>query len=318
MDLFNERDGLGRGAAPAPPPVDAAVAIGLQPLRTARRRWPALLGLLLTLLMAGSLARELLGDGLAGLTRAVPASPVFYLFFAGLYLSQPLADFLIFRHLWGIPASGLAATIGKRVANDTLVSYSGEAYFYSWARANVPMAAAPFGAVKDVSILSAIAGNAATLVLMAASLPLARALLPLATLQAVGWSALLIVGTSLPFLLFSRRVFSLPGAELWWVFRAHLVRIAAGSVLIGLAWAAAMPGEPVAMWLLLAAGRLLVSRLPLLPNKDLLFATLAVAAIGPGERLADLIAFTGALFLLAHGAMLMGFGAHALWRRLRA
>lgn len=303
-------------ATPAAPPADAAVAIGLEPFRG--RRWPAALGAIVTALMVAGLARELLNDGLAGLARSAPASPLFYLFFAGLYLSLPVADFLIFRHLWGIPWTGLAATVKKRVANEVILSYSGEAYFYSWARANARMVAAPFGAVKDVSILSAMAGNAATLLLMAASVPLAGALLPPGMLGAAGWSALLVAGTSAPFFLFRRRVFSLNGHELRWIFQAHFLRIAAGALLIGLAWSAAMPDMGIGIWLLLAAGRLLVSRLPLVPNKDLLFANLAVAVIGPGERLSELIAFTGALFLLAHAAFLMLFGVAALARRGRA
>lgn len=281
----------------------------------AARRWPALLGAGMSVLMVAGVARELLGDGLAGLTRSVPTSPLFYLFFAGLYLSLPVADFLIFRHLWDIPPSGLAATLKKRVANDVLLSYSGEAYFYGWARRRAGTVAAPFGAVKDVSILSAMAGNAATLALTAAAVALGRASSLPGLSGAVGWSAGLVIAMSLPFLLFRRRVFSLPGRELRWIFRAHLLRIVAGSALIGLAWAAAMPDVPVATWLLLAAGRLLVSRLPLVPNKDLLFANLAVAAIGPGHALSDLVAFTGALFLLTHAALMLGFGAHHVLAR---
>ncbi len=61
----------------------------------------------------------------------------------------------------------------------------------------------------------------------------------------------------------------------------------------------ANPGV-VGMWLFLAAGRLLVSRLPLVPNKDLLFANFAIILIGQGEALSELVAFTAALTLFAH------------------
>lgn len=301
-------------AAPIGPPVDAAVAIGLEPLRAAGRRWPALLGAVLTVLMVLGLGRELFGQGLAGLTRSVPAGPLFYLWFALFYLSLPVGDYLIFRHLWGIPPSGLAATLKKRIANEVIFSYSGEAYFYSWARANARMVAAPFGAVKDVSILSAMAGNAATLALMAVSIPLGHALLPDGMTETIAWSAAIVVAMSLPFLVFSRRVFTLDRPTLWWIFRAHCLRLLAGSVLIALAWHAAMPAVPAAMWLFLAAGRLLVSRLPLLPNKDLLFANLAILVIGPGEALSELVAFTAALTLLVHLTLIVGSSVHLLAR----
>ena len=48
---------------------------GLEPLKTFRSRWPAIIGAVLTLAMIAGLARELFGHGLAGLTRSVPADP---------------------------------------------------------------------------------------------------------------------------------------------------------------------------------------------------------------------------------------------------
>ena len=156
--------------APDTTPPDATLA-GLEPLRAVRSRWPAIIGAVLTVLMIAGLARELFGDGLAGLTRSVPQDPRFYLCFALLYMSPPTGDFLIFRRLWGIPIAGLAALIKKRIANEVVFGYSGEAYFYAWARARTTLVAAPFGAVKDVSILSAIAGNAITLLMIAVALP---------------------------------------------------------------------------------------------------------------------------------------------------
>jgi hypothetical protein len=282
-----------------------------------RRRWPALLGGVLTLLMIAGLARELFGHGLTGLSRSVPGNPLFYVAFAALYMSLPTGDYLIFRRLWGIPISGLAALVKKRIANEVVLSYSGEAYFYAWARANARVEA-PFGAVKDVSVLSAVAGNALTLIMMAISLPLGHALLPAGMPGTLALSAGVLVLTTAPFLLFGRKVFSLDRRTLWWVFGMHFARLVAGSVLIALAWASAMPDVPVAMWLFLAAGRLLVSRLPLVPNKDLLFANFAIAVIGQDQALSDLVALTAALFLVTHVVLIAAFGTAALAKKVRA
>ena len=79
-----------------------------------------------------------------------------------------------------------------------------------------------------------------------------------------------------------------------------------------------LPGVPVGMWLFLAAGRLLVSRLPLVPNKDLLFANAAILLIGQDQALSELIAFTAALTLVVHVALIILFGIHAALTRLRA
>ncbi|RZL58257.1 MAG: hypothetical protein EOP65_06085 [Sphingomonas sp.] len=295
-----------------PPSPDIA---GLQPLKTIKSRWPAIIGALVTLAMLAGLAHELLSSGLAGLDRATPRNPLFYIAFAALYFVPPLADYWIFRRLWHIPLGGLVALIKKRIANDVVMGYSGEAYFYAWARARAQLVAAPFGAVKDVSILSAIAGNAVTLAMIAVALPVGRELIPPEMMRYVYGSLAVIFGTSLPFLIFSRKVFSLPRRELWAIFGIHCLRLILGGFFLALAWALAMPSVAIGTWLFLSAGRMLFSRLPLLPNKDLLFANFAILMIGEDQALSELIAFTAAAVLLIHALLIVAFGIHHLLTR---
>ncbi|HEX8419699.1 MAG TPA: hypothetical protein VF638_06770 [Sphingomonas sp.] len=285
---------------------------GLEPLKTIRSRWPAIIGAVVTIAMLVGLGRELFGSGLAGLGRTVPRNPLFYFAFAALYITPPLVDYVIFRRLWNIPLSGFVALIKKRIANDVVMGYSGEAYFYAWARARAHLVAAPFGAVKDVSILSAIAGNMITLAMIAIALPVVRGLIPGEMMRYVYGSLLVIVATSLPFFVFSKRVFSLTRETLWWVFSMQCLRIVAGAALLALAWHFALPGVSIGLWLFLTAGRLLFSRLPLLPNKDLLFANFAILFIGHDHALSELIAFTAAAVLLVHAAFIVVFGLHGL------
>lgn len=283
----------------APDPV--VELAGLEPVETIKRRWPMILGGLVTIAMIVSLGHELLSAGLAGLNRTVPSSPWFYVSFALLYVTFPLGDLLIFRYLWRIPwLGGFIALNKKRIANDVVLGYSGEAYFYAWARARAHMVAAPFGAVKDVSILSGIAGNGATILLCLIALPLGYQLIPLPILKTVMWSACITLFISVAIVAFSKRVFSLPRRQLWVIFDIHAARIAITSVLLALCWHFAMPGVSVGMWLFLSAGRLLVSRLPFLPNKDLLFANFAILIVGQDKALSEMIAFTAALTLLVH------------------
>lgn len=290
---------------------------GLEPVEKIKRRWPMILGGGLTLLMILSLGRELFGSGLAGLTRNLPGNPLFYLTFLVYYLGPPTFDYVIFRRLWRIPLDGMAALHKKRISNEVLLGYSGEAYFYAWARQRTRMVAAPFGAVKDVMILSAIAGNAVTLAVMAITLPLCIELLTPTYQNYAYGSVAIIIAMSLPFLIFSKRVFSLPARMLGWVFGIHCVRIVAGSILIALAWHFAMPAVPIGVWLLMAAGRLLVWRLPLVPNKELAFSFIAGIVIGEGQALSELMALIAGLTLLCHIALIGGFSIQALLAKIR-
>ena len=287
-----------------PPPA----LVGLEPLSSVRSRWPTLIAAGLTLAMVAGLARQLLHHGWDGLARSAPHSALFYLCFAAFYMTLPTGDWLIFRRLWGIPPSGLVALIKKRIANDVLINYTGEAFFYAWARARATMVTAPFGAIKDVSILSAIAGNALTLAMLVLALPLGRDLLTADQFRDGLWSTAALIAISLPFLLFSRRVFSLPRPELWVVFGIQLGRVILSSFFTALAWHFALPGVSVGMWLFLAAGRLLVSRLPFLPNKELLFFTFASVLIGQHEALVQLLAFFAGLTLATNAGLIVVFG----------
>lgn len=302
-------------------PLDAALAntpdlAGLEPIERIKRRWPVVLGALLSVVMAVALGRELLHSGLAGLQQTIPTNPLFYLAFALFYLAPPTFDYLIFRRLWGIPLDGMVALHKKRIANEVVVGYSGEAYFYAWARQRTQMVAAPFGAVKDVTIQSAIAGNTFTLIMILAVIPF-RSMLPpdMGSWSAIAGSAALMVAMSLPFFLFSKRVFSLARASLWWVFWMHMARLAVGTITVALAWHFALPEVAMGTWLFLAAGRMLVTRLPLLPNKELVFASFAVFLIGSGDSLSELMALIAALTLVAHIVLIAGFSIHSLIRR---
>lgn len=289
----------------------------LEPAETIRRRWPTIVGGLISAAMVVMLGRELLGSGLEGLSRTTPDSPWFYLAFFCLYMAAPTGDFIIFRRLWRIPLSGFVALHKKRIANDVVLGYSGEAYFYAWARARANIVAAPFGAVKDVSLLSAIAGNTVTILLCAIALPIGYQLMSPNVLHAVAGSAAITLVISLLMLIFSRRIFSLPRQQLRWIFWIHTGRFAASSLFVALAWHFAMPDVALGVWLFLAAARLLVSRLPLVPNKDLLFASFAILVIGQDEALSAMIAFVAALTLGVHLLLVLVFSGAAGWKGLR-
>lgn len=303
---------------PASPAVDAEPPeiAALEPVRRPVPRWPALLGAAVTLAMVAGLGYELLDDGLVGLSRATPDSPWFYVFLLVSYFALPVSDFIIFRRLWRLPLRGFVPLNIKRIANDILIGVSGDAYFYAWARDRLRMVTAPFGAVKDVTLVSGIVGNLTTIALAAIALPLGAQLMRPDLARAMAWSLTIPIAMSLLILIFSRRVFSLPLRDLWFIFRVDCVRIAVATVAIGLAWSVAIPNVPTAVWLFLVGARQLVLRLPFLPNKDLLFANFAILVIGQDRILSDLVAFSAASTLLLHLALTLAFGIGYATRRM--
>jgi len=236
----------------------------------------------------------------------VPRAPLFWLVFAVYYFATPAIDFLIFRRLWRLPLAGFGALTRKFVGNEILMGYIGELHFYSWARSRLQMVAAPFAAVKDVAILSAVAGNVVTLGVFAAAYPFLGALhLGLAP-HTVMFAITTTLGTSLILLLLRGRLLSLAPRDLLFVGLAQFGRVILTTLLPAVLWHLILPQVALGWWLLLAALRLLLSRLPLLPNKELVFAGVAVVLVGRDVAIGDLMTMMASLVLATH--LLLGSG----------
>ena len=222
------------------------------------------------------------------------------------YFALPAGEWLIYRRLWRLPAAGIAPLLRKRISNDILFGYSGELYFYLWARRRPELTQAPFGAVKDVNVTSALSAAAVTLALLAAGVPWLAALDLGRFGRPLMGSALLLAAVSLAVVALGRRVFTLPRADLLAITMIHIARLSTTTLLLALVWHLALPAVALSTWLLLATGRLLIGRLPLIPNTDLVFAALAGVLVGPHNVIGDLLAATTLLILCLHVAVLGG------------
>lgn len=310
------------GAAPAgmgPQPLGTPpLAVDVLPaLPRAERGWTWWLGTVITLAVLAAALMQLAQVDLGRVAAMVPSSPAFWLVYALSYFAGPLGDFAIFRRLWRIPADGFLALLRKLIGNELITGYVGDLYFYTWARQRTAMVAAPFGAVKDVAILSAMAANIVTLVLMLLAYPLLDQLKLGIDPDAVVASVALMLVISSGVLLFRKKLFSLPAVDLGYVTVIQLLRVVGALVLTGWCWHLALPAEGVQMWVLLSAMRMLLSRLPFLPNKDVVFAGLAVFVIGHDAQVGALMTMMASLLLVTHlglGLLLVG-GEAAGWRR---
>lgn len=297
---------------------DLQALIDPKPLMGLGRDWTRWVGPLFSVLILGVAAFQLRGVNVEDLLALVPKSLLFWLTFVVYYSTTPVAEWIIFRRLWELPVGGLVALFRKLVSNNLLLGYSGEVYFYAWARARAKMVAAPFGAVKDVAVLSALTGNVVTLVMVLAAAPVFLSLhLPVSN-RTMGISIAVMLGSSFAMMLFRRRLFSLPPRELWFVTAVHLVRIFVGIGLSALLWHLILPTVELGWWLLLATLSQLVSRLPLVPNKDVVFASIAFLLVGHDGEIATAVALVASLNLAANLLVGATLGLQGLVRQERA
>jgi hypothetical protein len=251
-------------------------------------RWTGpILSIAIILVVAHSLGRA----DLVALRQMLPGSAAFWLGMAMLLAIQPVSDYVIFRGLWPLPlGGGLTQLFRKSASNELLFGYSGELQFYLWARRNAAIPGSPFGAVRDVAVLSALTGNIVTLALLLAAIALPGPLEFGAMNTPILWSGVVLVASSMVVMFFRHRLFAVTRAQFWRIAAIHTFRSVAVTLMFGLMWAMVMPGTSLGWWLLLSAARQFVTRLPFLPNKDLVFAGLAAGMLHDVPHVGDTVA----------------------------
>lgn len=260
--------------------------------------WLRWTGPILSIAIIFVVARFLGRADLASFGQLLPKSVAFWIGMALLLAIQPIADYVIFRGLWPLPlGGGLVALFRKSASNELLFGYSGELQFYLWARRNASIPGSPFGAVRDVAVLSALAGNMVTLALLLAAIAVPGPLEFGAMNAHVLWSGVFLVASSMVVMLFRHRLFAVSRGQFWRIAAIHTARSIAVTLMFGLLWAMVMPGVSLGWWLLLSAARQFVTRLPFLPNKDLVFAGLAAGMFHDVPNIAGTVAVVaGVLF----------------------
>ncbi|HUE66153.1 MAG TPA: hypothetical protein VMO78_17410 [Rhizomicrobium sp.] len=216
---------------------------------------------------------------------ARPASAVFYLLLVVQFLIQPFGDYFVYRNLWGAGNTPpMTVILRKRVMNTFMLDYSGEVFFFLWARENLTFKPGMLvHGIKDSNVLSAGAGLAMVYLMTLVLLATGGLYVP-AGISAHGW--LYVLAGSLPLILCSvlvigrRKLTALTTGQISGTFLIHFTR---SLLVLGVEFwlwqfSGALPSAVASLQFV--ALRLVVTRLPLVPNKDLIFVGAGIAAAG--------------------------------------
>ncbi len=247
---------------------------------------------------------------------ARPANPGFYLLLAAQFFLQPLGDYLVYRNLWRENRPPLAVILRKRLMNTFMLDYSGEAFFFLWAKRHLNL---PRGllvhAIKDSNILSGGAGLTMVYLLLLLLLATGGLRVP-AAMGAHAWIYVL-AGTvplvlSAVLILGHRKLTALGRRQIAATFGIHFCRAALVlAVEFGL-WelSGALPTAIASLQFVTL--RLVVTRLPLVPNKDLIFVGAGIATAHLAKMTVTPVA-TVLVILAAADLMLAGTVAAITW-----
>lgn len=260
--------------------------------------------------------------GWGAVLASLPTTPWFYLLFLVMFLTLPLTETVIFRLLLDrrIGLADIGVFIRKRVLNSAFVGYSGDFYLFVWAKRHLGLSTRKAGhAVKDNAILSGLASTTVTALLVAAFWLTGQAGLVAGWLDTGAGKSLAVVfcaAVLLPVLLrFRGRIFAATGRVASAVLGIHMGRGLFLLLVQSAQWWVVLPNQSWTTWLIFLTAQMVISRLPFIPNRDLLFlsAGLEMSNVidGPRAAMAGVLLAGGAL---TQGANLLFFVATSFGR----
>lgn len=244
----------------------------------------------------------------------LPTSPFFYILFVPRLLAIPIAEVVIYQRLWVRPLLRYWRVFLKKLAyNFGFFEYTGELYFASWVPRNLGISAGcVLSVLKDVNIISAVLANLVTASLFGILVATGQINRLLDETPGVApyfiIAGVSIFGVSLAGVLFRKLILGLTVRDAVFVGSVHLVRIVALILLPALQWWIAIPSASIMVWLVFITTNLMLTRVPLLPSRELVFAAVSLQLLGlvdaPEATVAATFASTSALMQLGYVAFL--------------
>jgi hypothetical protein len=212
----------------------------------------------------------------------LPTQISFYLLFLLLYFSIPVTELFLYRLFWKYDlVKSFPAFIKKRIFNTDVLGYSGEVYFFNWARENINHKEIQLAeTIRDNNIVSSLASTTITITLLVIFIHNGHT----AIMNYIGrldnryfLLAIMMVIILVPLVLrFRKYIFSMPIKTALVVYTIQIFRMSLGQVFQIAQWAVVLPSVPLTTWITYAAIAILLARIPFPSNKKLIFMGVGV------------------------------------------
>jgi len=238
-----------------------------------------LFSILLTAIIIAYLVYKLTLIGWGKVLESLPHSPWFYLILLAMFFTLPVFEVLIYRVAWKTHVNLwhlFLALMNKRVLDKDVLGYSGDMYLYLWARKHIKQPKKKILLlIKDNVILSSAASTLVAVFLLVVFFILGRIKIPdkwihpdITHILVIIFCLILASGLVVKY---RKRLISLKRKEVLQIFFLHIARLMVVQGLQVIQWIIVMPEIPFANWLTLLAVQIIITRIPLLPSRDLIF-----------------------------------------------
>lgn len=218
--------------------------------------------------------------------QSFPSQPLFYILFLFLFCQLPLFEVLIYRLTWKFDSlRSIPVFLVKRVYNKDVLGYSGEFYFFAWAKTTLDLSGSEiFKIIKDNNIISSVASTLLSIALLSIFLFTDQ-------IKIMEWIAnqnqmyfigggLFLVLIIFIFVKFRHYVISMPIKTAYQIFGIQIVRLLLVQTVNLLMYIIVLPDIPLYIWFTYLAIEIILSRIPFLPNRDLIFASISISIAG--------------------------------------
>lgn len=229
---------------------------------------------------------ELTNVGWKAVWESLPTQSLFYLFFLIAYFQLPFFEVWIYRLTWAFDAvKSIPTFIIKRVYNKDVLGYSGELYFFVWAKKHLSLKDKDIlFTIKDNNIISSVASTVVSVGLL--SIFFFTGQVPIdewfTADQLVYWISGIVFALVLFIVLYRFRnyVIHMSWRTAFSIFGIQMLRLLVVQVLNLLMFYVVMPETPMYVWFTYLSIEIILSRIPFLPNKDFIFVSLSISLAG--------------------------------------
>lgn len=273
------------------------------------------------LLMVGMIVYvgvELSSMGWSSVAANLPENPVFYLLSMLMFVAVPVSELLIYRPHWTSDKVKLRplwfAFQRKQAMNDVLIGYSGEAFLTLWGQRNLPLPLKQvFSIIKDNTILSALSSSSVALILVVIfyagdHLSFLDQLNRDTLVTGILFFGILLIAVPLV-LAFGRQIMAVSTGECARIIAIHVGRMITLQGLAVLQWSLILPDVSIVVWFTFVVARLILTRIPMMPNKELVLLSFVISVAGhveaPQAALAAIFLVNTALSQILNGGLLV-------------
>ncbi len=223
------------------------------------------------------LVYQIMGIGWREILSELPAVFLFYIIFLLIYFALPVTEYLTYSIRWPMKFwQSQEIFLKKRVYNKVVLGYSGEVQLFFWLQKRMAIdKKEAYEVVRDNNILSTLASTAIAVLLLAGFTVSGR----LSIYDWVEYDPAVLIPVVLIALFIGGYIFGRYRSHIFTMNRRHaliIFTLHSGRMLLlaGLQiaqWYVVMPWVSVDIWFTMIVMQIILSRIPFLPNKDLVF-----------------------------------------------